>query len=129
MKEMVYSMADKREVLAKGVYKGRKYFIISCGISPSAYVEYRNEMRYGSPEWYDCPCHEGIDYDSKDSCFLGDLEEEYIGWHYSHPGDYVAFLPKWYGKKWTTEEIFDEVKKVIEYLNNLANKSIEPKKD
>ena len=50
------------------------------------------------------------------------MEGWFIGWDYAHYGDYAGYeekLPKELqtgGKKWTTEEIFKEVKSVCYQL-------------
>lgn len=46
-----------------------------------------------------------------------------IGWDYSHAGDYSSYYENDIyfqdEKKWTTEEIYEEVKSVIEQLEKL----------
>ena len=67
MKEMKYSSSYKEELLDSGEYKGFKYYIISLGWHPCAYVEIPIENEaYGCT--YQCypvnsiQCHGGIRY-------------------------------------------------------------------
>lgn len=39
MKEIIYSIERKKEVVDEGVYKGVKYTILNLGMHPAAYVE------------------------------------------------------------------------------------------
>lgn len=56
-----------------------------------------------------------------------DVEGKFIGWDYAHAGDYAGY----YGdegiladeKKWTTQEIFEEVKDACYQLKQLEEKS------
>lgn len=120
MKEMEYKVKREMTILDSGIYHNRKYFIISLGTHPCAYVEFHHELKRDSDEWYDAPCHGGITYD--DYAYWDDNDETYyIGWDYAHAlCDYIPFLGG--GKKRTTEEIFEEVKEVIDYLNKFTGK-------
>lgn len=123
MKEMIYKADRKCEVLHSGKYKGYKFAILSSGTHPTAYVE--NKNRYAS---YDeanektdyCP-HGGFTY--LDNAYWNKNDtDEYLGWDYAHYGDYSGFDIRCLefvcgnDRKWTTEEIFEEVKKVIDKL-------------
>ncbi len=113
----------KREVsiLDSGVYHDRKYFIISLGSHPCAYVEFHNEFERGGDEWYDTPCHGSITYD--DYAYWDENDETYyIGWDYAHSGDYLPYNV--FGKKWTTQEVLENVKEVIDYLNKFAGEVV-----
>ena len=120
MKEMIYGYDREKEILYKGEYRGRKFAIVSMGIHPNAYVELKEKEVQKSKSYddYDLDVHGGFTY-------LGNAhwdEEDkltYIGWDYAHYGDYSGlweeFHPiNFYARKWTTEEIFREVKNVIE---------------
>lgn len=122
MKEMIYGYDRKKEILYKGEYHGRKFAIVSMGIHPNAYVELKEKEVQKSKSYddYDLDVHGGFTY-------LGNAhwdEEDkltYIGWDYAHYGDFsgVYLQDKDYywrnsGKEWTTQEIFEEVKSVIE---------------
>ena len=61
--------------------------------------------------------------------WVADDKKKYLGWDYAHYGDYVGYeqlLPSQYrngGKKWTTEEIYEEVKYAIEGLEMVRKTS------
>lgn len=126
MKPMVYKKRGDIEILDNGVYNGYQYWIVSYGSHPCAYVELPKDHKYYGKDYADIPidCHGGITYsgchDKISNSFL-------IGWDYAHCDDYLycnstkflgsdvqSFLDS--GKKWTTEEIFEEVKQVIDQL-------------
>lgn len=119
MKQMEYSATQKYEVLHCGEYKGYKFYILNLGFHPTAYVE--DKLNIGSYEKADdfVDVHCGFTYYGK---LKSDLSEtRYLGWDYAHCGDYSGtyeFYPDIYvdcdDKKWTTEEIFEQVKSAIE---------------
>ena len=124
MKEMVYSSNRICEVLHKGEYKGYKFCIMNLGTHPTAYVECKLENcnSYGDDRLDEISVHGGF-------TFLGnaywDKEDKtlYLGWDYAHYMDYAGYelnFPSqmWCEgcKKWTTAEIFEEVKSVIVQL-------------
>ena len=130
MKQMVYKKERCREILDEGTYKGFNYVIYSLGLHPTAYVEVPKGHRLydASDDELDyIDVHGGITYNSdhlpmpdgtnKDGCF--------IGWDYAHCYDYsgiyeIAELPSdsslMNSKKWTTEEILDDVFSVINQI-------------
>lgn len=124
MDEMVYLKERRMKILAEGIYKGRKYCILSLGIYPTAYVEYRHEFDEESEEYFNIPCHCGITFQDY-AHWKKDYSTCYIGWDYGHIGDFVdaGLISQQDGKKWTTEEVYEEVKNVIDYLNKYEQKS------
>lgn len=130
MKEMVYKnyIENGQEVidmLDEGIYKDFHYAIVSYGTHPCAYVEIPegHELYNVSDEdeLVDIDCHCGITYVSTTGLIRPSDENHrdghWIGWDYAHCMDYT------YGayntsddKKWTTKEIFEDVKNVIEQL-------------
>lgn len=127
MKNMLYKQERVKEILYSGEYKGRKFAIVSLGTHPCAYVSItENDKNTDSSKevlvhgglTYIGPAHWNTTYTDSN---------EYIGWDYAHAGDYwagfdigitfVGEISYLNGKKWTTQEIFDEVKQVIEQLN------------
>ena len=70
-------------------------------------------------------CHGGITYSSWRCPFVHEPKmmdtqtRWYIGWDYAHYDDFVAGLAPHKGKKWTTEEIIEECKNVIENVLSL----------
>ncbi len=130
MKQMVYQSDRKCEVLHSGEYKGYKFAILSLGIHPTAYVE--NKNGYSS---YD-QANEKTDYFPHGSfTYLGKAywndndNSKYLSWDYAHCGDYSGIdlrYPEFIcanDKKYTTETIFEEVKKVIECLITIKEKT------
>lgn len=141
MKQMIYTIERKREVLSEGSYKGINFVIFSLGWHPTAYIQVPSSHplhSVGYEELYDrdidFPVHGGLTW----SGFLPGSSEElkalnitgdrlgfWYGWDYSHIDDYSGMYEKYpsYGnnvdKKWTTEEIFEEVKAAINYLLEL----------
>lgn len=126
MKEMIYSSKREKQILYEGLYENRKFAILSLGTHPTAYVEVRNgePLNYNA-EYYDqIKVHGGLTF--SDHSYWDDEDNSfYVGWDYAHYMDYAGYemdFPKDLrtdGKRWTTEEIFEEVKSVIEQLNTL----------
>lgn len=124
MKEMIYGANPKQlKILANGDYKGLQYIIINRGGDyPCAYVENTWEYDENDPYFENMPCHCGITFHSslvhlkKDNPNAKGLEKNYIGWDYGHLWDYKYCLPDEDDEKWTTEKVFKDVKKVINYI-------------
>lgn len=127
MKEMVYGPRKKPEVLHSGEYKGHKFAIINLWSHPTAYVE--NKMAI--TDYYDCrldnvKVHGGFTY-----CDTGYWDEaskktSWLGWDYAHFGDYCYsdyYTPPWI-KQWTTAEIYEEVKSLIDQIITVENEVI-----
>ena len=126
LKDMVYGSEFKREYLAHDYYKGYEFIVMNLGTHPTAYVRihegselYKNEDKVYNDNKLNEAAHGGITYAQpgiyrEDNSFDG--EGYWIGWDYSHYGDYAGFLPALGGKRWTTEEIVDEVIDLIEIL-------------
>ena len=125
MKEMIYGN-NQFEILDMGTYKGKDYVIISMmGYHPCAYVH--SNYDYTFKYEYDSPAHCGFTFYGSLSHWKhkDTLDEEtkqffnrcFIGWDYGHAGDYhggCSFFED--DKKWTTEEILENVKEVIEWI-------------
>lgn len=128
IKEMEYTNYTRLELLDSGVYHNRKYQIINYGTHPCAYVEFHHELKRDSDEWYDTPCHGSITFDDYPHWDKTDVTY-YIGWDYAHSTDWLGYLSaeeniKEHRKKWTTESIFEEVKQVIDYLNEMRKNDL-----
>ena len=51
------------------------------------------------------------------------MKKYYIGWDYGHFSDYATYKNQNFeGKKWTTDEIIEEIKRAVEWLNEKENK-------
>ncbi len=125
-KEMIYEpQMRKEDFLERGTYKGFSYMVVSYGQHPCCYIEipqghkfYRKD--YDSNELRDIDCHGGLTFaDFRD---FGDGLNYYIGWDYAHYNDYAGYYmlfdpqPTIPLKKWTTEEMSNECKSVIDQI-------------
>lgn len=122
MKEMVYSDKLKLEILYQGVYKEHKFTILNRGYYPTAYVENKLNITDIFDERIDfVDVHCGFSYWGE---AYWDKEDKtsYLGWDYGHICDYNGALPFAEDKQWTTEEIYEEVKFVIDQLIKLQEK-------
>jgi hypothetical protein len=126
MKEMIYTPDSKKEVLHEGVYLDHKFVILNLGTHPTAYVECKitDCKGYDDERLYDVDVHCGFTY--FDQAHWNPQDDTlYLGWDYGHCGDYAGYYANFPDllplgdKKWTTQEIYDEVKVVIEDLIKL----------
>lgn len=128
-KEMEYSEEFKfvrlnRELLATGKYLDVPYFIMSLGQYPTAYVvipEKNPLYKIDNYSYEDMPivCHGGLSF-CENELYVKDniiIKGKIIGWDYAHYGDYLPLLHwKALAKKWTVEEILEDVKSVIHQI-------------
>lgn len=132
-KQMVYQTERIFEILFQGTYKGYQFYIMNLGTHPTAYVEIPITNKLFGKSYnqiYDIginiDVHGGLTY-SRDHLLGGENNKWFIGWDYAHAGDYAGYIEKYpelsrlsiYDKKWTTEEIFEDVVNVIEQLKNI----------
>lgn len=133
MKEMIYQANRKRELLDNGSCYGFEYFIMSFGMYPVAYIKIPKNHPFYKKE-YDDICKEcdievngGLTF-SEDCLWISETEKLdgwFIGWDYAHYGDYIgSILGLLYsnvtdGKKWTTEEIRQEVFNACKQLKEI----------
>lgn len=109
-------------VLDNGKYKGYNYWILSYGSHPCGYVE----IPKGHPYYGKCDCdafdlpidvHGGITYGDYGLHKLVGKDKFLIGWDYNHCYDYSYLnMFETNGKRWTTKEIIEDVKSVIQQL-------------
>jgi len=96
--------------LLENKYKGVKFRIVSYGTHPCAYVDLPEGHKYVDMEPDNIPvnCHGGLTYKKGNT----------IGWDYGHFGDYFGgnFTLFSVAKRWTTLEIYTEVKNVIDQV-------------
>ena len=125
MKEMIYeTKMHNPEVLESNTHNGFNYLVVSYGTHPCCYVEIPPthplyEKTYDLDECRAIDCHCGLTFsDFRD---FGEGKQWYIGWDYHHYCDYSGIynLPQLQefdhsqDKKWTTEEMIEECKEVI----------------
>lgn len=136
MKEMKYGFERKNELLEKGKELGFTYYIMNLGTHPTAYIEIpKGHELYNKDyediyEEVDIDVHGGLTYSGNHLWISKNqkIEGWFIGWDYAHYGDYVGYeerLPKWLrtgGKKWSTEEILEEIKETCKKLYTRSNK-------
>lgn len=124
MKPMIYVpefLGNNYEILDEGNINGFDYKIINYGPHPCAYVSLPSNHKYYNEDYdnIDINCHGGLTF-GRITTFKPDKDIKFwIGWDYAHLGDYSGLdirYPSDFrvgGKKWTTEEILEEVKNVI----------------
>lgn len=124
MKEMIYSAERKNEILDTGFCFGLLYYILNLGTHPTAYIKIPKDNKlYGKSyediyKEIDIDVHGGITY-AEEGIYADNKEVQgwFIGWDYAHCYDYMGYeekLPKFLqsgGKRWTTKEIYEEVRK------------------
>lgn len=132
IKEMIYQKDRKIELLYTEKYKNYQYYILNLGTHPTAYVEISKGHKLYNKNYNDINInvHGGLTY--SDNELMGISSNNwYIGWDYAHCNDYCGceeYMPeniRTYGKKWTTEEIIEECKNVIEQIIEFESKGDE----
>ena len=127
-KEITYG--EKPYIAYDDIIGGRQVFIIYIGSHPCAYIE-SNINYYGKRQDFLEPVHWGFTFYDTLLHWKNELpgyDEEkmkkyYIGWDYGHLSDYATYKNQNFeGKKWTTDEIIEEIKRAIEWLNEKENK-------
>ena len=129
MKEMIYQAERKIEVLDTGYCLGFLYYILNLGTHPTAYIKIPRDHKYFKKDYMeiDLDVHCGPTY-SRDYLYISKnnkVDGWFVGWDYAHYNDYAGYdeiMPKEIqtgGKKWTTEEIYKEVKEDCYHLNNI----------
>lgn len=127
-KPMIYQADHTHDVLCEGKYFGFHFVIVSYGTHPCAYVEMTdtqwNFLDYDVLE-DKINCHGGLTFAGDLTHIREDLTGWFFGWDYAHAGDYMGydilfnFKSRYEDKKWTTEEILEDVFNVIEQIRQL----------
>ena len=121
MEKMIYGNEWKREVLMHETYKGFEFYILNLGYHPTAYVNVISLPQHKEKDYEEIIyVHGGITFENDKL----EIEENkvvkgyFIGWDYAHYDDYsgLNMLFSFEGKQWTTEEIFEDVKDVINQI-------------
>lgn len=129
MKEMIYQEKRTKEVLHSGVYRDHKFVILSLGTHPTAYVECKiyDCASYGDKRLENISVHGGFTY-LDFAHWINDVKTIYLGWDYAHYCDFSGLFLREplegrpIGVRWTTAEIFEEVKSVIDQLIEVETK-------
>lgn len=123
MKEMIYGESKENpDVLYSGEYRGHKFAILNLGSHPTAYVEDKiGLIGYEDFRLNGISVHGGFTF--HDTGYWGNDSEKisWLGWDYAHSGDFMGYYstdnPFYYSsKQWTTAEIYEEVKGVVEQI-------------
>ena len=132
MKKMVYEGKSKIEILEQGTLNGIEFAIISYGTHPCAYVKIPEGHKFASISGLDymaidLDVHGGVTFarEISSTSRLGTFLSEgyWLGWDYNHCDDYSGtdllfdFKLQVGGKKWTTEEIYEDVVKAVNKIN------------
>lgn len=109
--------------LANGIYKGVRFKVLmNHGMSPCAYISLDDKQEI-IVDILDHLIHGGITY--RGEHLKGDykkyeaLKRKWIGWDYAHIGDFNPIIPTSGGRRWTTEAIVSDVKKVIDSIKTV----------
>lgn len=125
MKEMFYTSNRTCEILYEDYYKDYHFCIVSYGAYPCAYVEIPHCHHYYEKDYtkIHMECHGGLTFSADHLCFVkNSYDGWWIGWDYAHLNDYISIpfselpIPLYDCKKWSTSEIYEEVKNVVEQL-------------
>lgn len=125
--EYVSELLPAPLILEHSEYKGYEYYITSIGPHPCCYVEipveheFYRDRKIGS---LSIPCHGGITYTGHLEHIGPESNKLFIGWDYAHCMDYTGWFLEhpelaphfWSQHKWTTEELVQECREVIDYL-------------
>lgn len=118
--EMVYKAGPRDiTVLARGVCEGLQFKVISLGSHPCAYIGVPLTDFLAGSSYNDIPIdvHGGFTFAREGDSSGNYLDSGYFwfGWDYGHAGDYAPsygftkFGESPEDKKWSTDEILDEV--------------------
>ena len=127
MKEMIYSAKrlNSPEMLTDGEYKGFHFYVLNLGTHPCAYVDVtETNLNRKDYEDIDISCHGGLTY-SEECLRTVDKKGWFIGWDYAHCSDFAGYelnMPVYMrtnGKRWTTAEIVEECKQVIDQITTV----------
>lgn len=129
MKEMKYQAERKKELLDSGKCMGYNYYILNLGTYPTAYIEIPKNHKYYLKNYdeINIDVHGGLSY--SDNYLIVENEKLtntwFIGWDYAHYDDFIGYELNYplefrtSGKKWTTEEIQEEVYSVCKQLKEV----------
>jgi len=121
MAEMVYKKIRGVEVLKAGKSFGFEYLILSLGTHPTAYVNIPKGHKYYGADYsgIEIDVHGELTY-ANETIIESATKGWWIGWDYAHYRDFAGYNidSKWDddGYKYSTDEIFIDVKHVIRQL-------------
>lgn len=123
-KPMIYGAHRKIERLAKEVYKGYEFAVMSLGTHPCCYIKLPQGHKYYETHYNDIPLevHGGLTYGEKSLQVIRNVFDEsgyWIGWDYAHYGDYYGASSHELGKRWSIEELEKECRDAIDQLSKM----------
>jgi len=130
MEQMIYYTGQEMfkkpaVVLHKEDIDGYNCFIISRVSHPCAYIDI--SKHFDSINKLDIDCHGGITYTGKMIPNIAEAPEGfYIGWDYAHLYDFCGLgnlLDEFELKKYTTEEIYEDVLDVVRQLKKIKGEN------
>lgn len=125
IKEMKYTGISQREVLADEFFHGFRLAVFSLGSHPTAYVMIPDESPLLDQGFNpsEIECHGGITYYDKGLPILdGRAAHFWIGWDYTHAGDYTKYENGFETgtRMYSTQEMLNEARFVAGQLAGLA---------
>ena len=141
MKKMIYNYKNRglNSILDTGFYQGYEYVILNLHTHPCAYICLTKDNPFYQKHYDDIPLlvHGGLTFSDNHLCRIEEYSEKYkcvvnttfrrdwiIGWDYAHLGDCYDSILGDDGKKYTTEEILNDVMFAIEQLRGLIDNDI-----
>lgn len=121
IRQMKYQSTRQTKILAEGTYKGFKYFILSLGTHPTAYVVTKY-IEFNEEEQIFFPVHGGITYQRRYLKIPNKTliqRSNVIGWDYAHYGDQYGTDENEYDKKHHTSKILKDIMDAIDYIKNI----------
>ena len=112
-----YTETESYSDVVTGEIDGYRYKIRSCGLYPTAYVYVPNDhpcLDKESELFMNIPAHGGIDYIAEEQDT--DKPSMELGWSFDHFGDYINCGTNKRGKRYTLEEVHEDIARVITYL-------------
>lgn len=121
LKPMTYKHECNREILAHDVIDGFEFYITSLGSHPCAYIHIPETHSLSGFEYINeieelVSCHGGVTwFENHLPNSQKHIKGKWLGWDYGHCCDYIFYCDGFAnkGKKWTTEEVLEEIKDVI----------------
>lgn len=122
--EYTKDYAKNPRTISFGKYHGRM-FAIRMFRNPLVYIEIKEGEDYKMIVTFLSPfVHGGVSYDYEDYPSVENTTNKWIGWDYGHACDFTLFASgdTSEGKKYTYEEVMNDIKEAIELINRTVYK-------
>lgn len=118
---MQYTHTETATTLDHDYYRDYEYLIVNLGRYPASYINVPENHKYYNGEFWNMKIKPHSDLSFGGSLERYHLEGFWIGWEYNLFGDYVLgrsreFIPEGWHHQYTTAEIVEKVRKVIDQL-------------